>query len=57
MNPRIRKLREQSINAINRISAERALLITEFYKKELSEGLSIPLARAKAFEYILSKKN
>jgi pyruvate formate-lyase/glycerol dehydratase family glycyl radical enzyme len=57
MNNRIRKLREQSINAINRISTERALLITEFYKKGLSKGLSVPMARAKAFEYILSKKS
>ena len=57
MNKRIRKLREQSINAINRISAERALLLTEFYKKGLSKGLSTPMARAKAFEYILSKKS
>ena len=29
MTERIRKLREQSLNAENRISAERALLITE----------------------------
>ncbi|UCH14196.1 MAG: formate C-acetyltransferase/glycerol dehydratase family glycyl radical enzyme, partial [Bacteroidales bacterium] len=57
MNKRIRKLREQSVNAINRISAERALLLTEFYSKGLSEGLSIPVARAKAFEFILSKKS
>ena len=32
MTERIRKLREQSLNAENRISAERALLITEFYQ-------------------------
>jgi pyruvate formate-lyase/glycerol dehydratase family glycyl radical enzyme len=57
MNKRIQKLREQSINAINKISAERALLLTEFYKKGLSNGLSTPMARAKAFEYILSKKS
>ena len=29
---RIQQLREQSLNAVNRISAERALLMTEFYK-------------------------
>jgi trans-4-hydroxy-L-proline dehydratase len=56
MNERIKTLREQSLNAINRISAERALLITEFYKHESSRGLSIPVCRARSFEYILQYK-
>ena len=30
LSERIKRLREQSLNAVNRISAERALLITEF---------------------------
>lgn len=38
MTERIRKLREQSLNAENRISAERALLITEFYQS----GMAMP---------------
>ncbi len=29
---RIRKIREESLNAVNRLSAERGLLITEFYR-------------------------
>lgn len=56
MTPRIEKLREQSLNAINSISAERGLLITEFYKNHIAFGDSIPVQRAKSFEYILANK-
>lgn len=56
MTERIKKLREQSLNAINQISDERALLVTEFYKSNESQGLSVPVQRAKAFEYILKNK-
>ncbi|MDR1722524.1 MAG: glycyl radical protein [Tannerella sp.] len=56
MTPRIKKLREQSLNAINRISAERALLMTEFYKNNVAFGDSIPVQRAKSFDYLLSNK-
>ena len=56
MNTRIQKLREQSLNAVNTISAERGLLITKFYQNELSGKESIPVERAKAFEYILNHK-
>ncbi|MBN2272837.1 MAG: glycyl radical protein [Bacteroidales bacterium] len=56
MNKRIKRLRETSINAVNRISAERALLMTEFYKGDRSRGLSVPVTRARSFEYILEKK-
>lgn len=56
MTPRIKKLREQSLNAVNRISAERALLITEFYKSYQSLGDSVPMERAMAFRYIMQHK-
>lgn len=56
MTPRIKKLREQSLNAINRISAERALLITGFYQSHQSLGDSVPMERAKAFRYIMERK-
>ncbi len=56
MNNRIKKLREESLKAVNRISSERALLVTEFYKSNESQQLSIPMKRAKAFEYILKHK-
>ncbi len=56
MTPRIKKLREQSLNAVNRISAERGLLITEFYKNHMAFGDSVPVQRAKAFRYIMENK-
>ena len=57
MNNRINKLRQQSQNAEPRISAERALLITDFYKSELSQQVSTPVKRALAFKHILSNKS
>jgi pyruvate formate-lyase/glycerol dehydratase family glycyl radical enzyme len=57
MTPRIKKLREQSLNAIYRISTERALLITDFYKNHVAFGDSIPVQRAKSFRYILENKH
>ncbi|MEN6454442.1 MAG: pyruvate formate lyase family protein, partial [Prolixibacteraceae bacterium] len=56
MTPRIQKLREQSLNGINRISAERALLITDFYKSNKWFGDSVPVQRAKAFRHIMQNK-
>ncbi|MGV8138067.1 MAG: pyruvate formate lyase family protein [Mangrovibacterium sp.] len=56
MTPRIQKLREQSLNGINRISAERALLITGFYKSNEWIGDSVPVQRAKAFRHIMQNK-
>lgn len=56
MTPRIQQLRAQSLNAINHISAERALLITEFYKTQITPTDAIPVQRAKSFDYILSNK-
>lgn len=41
MNDRIKKLREQSLNAVNRISVERALLVTEFYKSSQMLEVSV----------------
>jgi formate C-acetyltransferase len=57
MNTRIQRLREQSLNAVNSISAERALLITAFYQNELSGNESTPVKRAKAYEYIINHKH
>jgi len=56
MNERIKKLRTQSRRAIPYLSLERALLITEFYKNGAAHKYSAPVARAKAFEYILKNK-
>ncbi len=57
MNERIKNLRNNSLNAVNRISAERALLVTEFYKSDIARSVSIPVKRALAFEYILKNKH
>jgi len=56
ISARVRKLRDQSLNAVERISAERALLITQFYKSDEARELSAPVKRARAFEYLLKNK-
>ncbi len=56
ISPRVLKLRAQSLNAIEKISIERALLITQFYKSDEAQGLSVPVKRARAFEYLLKNK-
>ena len=56
INERIRKQREMSLRAINRISIERAMLVTEFYAQPSTALLSVPMQRAGALMHILSKK-
>ena len=56
ISPRVRKLREQSMNAVEKITAERAFLITQFYKSDEAHELSAPVKRARAFEYLLKNK-
>jgi trans-4-hydroxy-L-proline dehydratase len=56
MTERINKLREASLNAVNRISAERALLVTAFYKSDLAQQVSVPVGRALALDHILTHK-
>ena len=57
MTERIQQLREQSLNAVYTISAERGLLMTEFYKNHVAFGDSIPVQRAKSFQYVLANKS
>ena len=57
MNSRIKKLREGSLRAVNRLSAERGLLVTQFYKEVSAVEDSVPVQRARAFEYILRHKS
>lgn len=57
MTERIQRLREESLNAVNRLSAERGLLVTEFYRGLSPAQYSVPVQRAKAFEYILRHKS
>lgn len=56
MNDRIKRLRRESLDAIPRISMERARLLTEFYDSDNARELSIPVARAMAFKYLLENK-
>lgn len=56
MNDRIKKLREQTLNAIPALSHERALLLTKFYKSGEADCHSVPVSRALAFKYILENK-
>ncbi len=56
MTERIIKLRNQSLNAVNKVSAERAKLITDFYRSGKGAGKSVPVQRALAFRHILKNK-
>ncbi|NQU27268.1 MAG: formate C-acetyltransferase/glycerol dehydratase family glycyl radical enzyme, partial [Candidatus Marinimicrobia bacterium] len=56
MNERIKRLREQTLTAIPEISIERGSLLTEFYQSGRSEQVSVPVARALAFKYLLEHK-
>ncbi|MFQ6104438.1 MAG: trans-4-hydroxy-L-proline dehydratase [Candidatus Glassbacteria bacterium] len=56
MNERIRRLREESQDAKPSISSERAMLLTEFYRSGVNSEDSVPVQRARAFEYLLRKK-
>ncbi len=54
MNQRVTMLRQQSLETEAYISAERAELITEFYR--LAGKTSVPVQRALAFKYLLEHK-
>ena len=56
LSERVKRLREQSLSAIEKLSPERALLMTQFYKSDEARGLSVPVLRARAFEYLLKNK-
>ncbi len=56
ISERVERLRNLSLNAVEKISGERASLITRFYQSEECRELSAPVKRAKAFEYLLRNK-
>ena len=56
MNNRIKKLRQLSLDAVPKISLERAELLTDFYKSGGADSVSVPIARAMAFKYLLDNK-
>jgi pyruvate formate-lyase/glycerol dehydratase family glycyl radical enzyme len=57
---RVRKLRQQSLEARETLSSERAVLLTEFYSRAKRiypfPTTSIPVLRALAFQYLLDHK-
>ncbi len=57
MNERIKQLREQSLQAVPSLSLERATLLTEYYQSGKSDRVSVPVARAQAFKYLLGHKS
>jgi formate C-acetyltransferase len=55
INKRVQELREQSLQAVETLSLERAKLLTEFSSQDL--GLvSTPVHRALAFKYLMEHK-
>lgn len=56
MNERIRKLREHSLGIKPYISAERAELLTDFYRSDIAARVSVPVERALAFAHLLEHK-
>jgi formate C-acetyltransferase len=51
MNDRVKRLRQESFDAPVTLSAERAVLLTQFYRDNVGKH-SVPVARAKAFEHL-----
>ncbi|WP_371364362.1 Trans-4-hydroxy-L-proline dehydratase [Sporomusa rhizae] len=54
-NPRVQKLREQSVNAVPRLSIERAQLVTEAYQN-YAGTVSVPVLRALTFKHLMENK-
>jgi formate C-acetyltransferase len=55
MSERVTRLRRQSLDARPTLSAERAELLTEFYRQK-ADLMSAPVRRALAFQYLMEKK-
>lgn len=56
MSERVARLRQQSLDAVPTLSAERAELMTEFYRQNGGTLMSAPVRRARAFRYLLEHK-
>ena len=55
ISERVKKLRQQSLEAVETLSPERAALLTEYYSNH-GGLISAPIQRAMAFEYLLDHK-
>jgi len=56
VNDRIKKLRQQSLDAVPSMTSERARLVTEFYKSDIASRVSIPVQRGLVFKYLMEHK-
>ncbi|OPL18737.1 MAG: glycyl radical enzyme [Candidatus Aegiribacteria sp. MLS_C] len=56
MSDRVKRLRDESIETSAFISPERAVLVTDFYRKPCARDLPPPLARAKVFHHLLDSR-
>ena len=56
MKERIRSLREKSLKAVKKISAERAILVTRFYRECEKKDLPVAVKRAEFFRYFMKNK-
>lgn len=56
MNSRVSRLRKESVSSQPYVSAERALLLTEFYGNGTAPGSSAPVKRALAFKHLLENQ-
>ncbi len=55
LSDRVNRLRQQSLDAVESLSSERAELLTDFYLQKLGI-MSVPVQRAMSFEYLLEHK-
>jgi pyruvate formate-lyase/glycerol dehydratase family glycyl radical enzyme len=55
ISARVKKLRQQSLNAVETISSERAELLTDFWSQDAGL-ISTPVQRALAFNYLMEHK-
>jgi trans-4-hydroxy-L-proline dehydratase len=56
VNDRIKKLRQQSLDAVPSMTSERARLVTEFFKSDIASRVSIPVQRGLVFKYLMEHK-
>ncbi|WP_373501308.1 trans-4-hydroxy-L-proline dehydratase [Desulfococcus sp.] len=57
MTERISWLRRESLAARERLSGERALLVTAFYQSGIAQKASVPMQRALNFNYLMEHKS
>jgi hypothetical protein len=51
MNEHVTRLRQATLETKPRLSIERAVLLTEFYRED--KTASVPIRRARAFQYLM----